>query len=148
MQIRPFDADPNQTVTLNDGTVVQYSGLAFNSSDYSWSYTDPDTGWSYDETNNVPRATQLTFPGFDPTVDNKRLSYYVAGHTATVNAAGISPLADLNTSVADIFATNVSNQLASATSLNSGSLGQKIALYAVAGIVIMAIVNNAITPRR
>lgn len=148
MQIKPFAADPNATVTLNDGTVVQYAGLAFNSSDYSWSYTDPDSGTITDETNNVPRATQLTFPGFDPTVDNKRLSYYVAGHTATADAAGISPLADLDTSVTDAFVTNVSNEISSATSLSSGSIGSKIAMYAVAGIVLMAIINNVMAPKR
>lgn len=147
MQIRPLDAfaDLPQTITGMDGSIYASANLVFDTSDYSFTYNDPNTGLSTNVTDNITRADKLNFPGFDPVVDNNRLSYYVAGHQATVNAAGISPLAPLPTSTASLFATNLGNTITNPT---SNSTIQKLLTYGAIGLGAYLVIGLIINRRR
>lgn len=146
MQVRPFDAfgDLPQTITGIDGSIYATASLVFDTADYSFTYNDPNTGLSMVVTDNITRADKLNFPGFDPVVDNNRLSYYVAGHQQTVNAAGISPLAPLPTSTTAIFTSNLQNE----ANLGSGSVTSKLLTYAAIGLGAYLVIGLIINRRR
>lgn len=128
MQITPLSADPNvpSTITLIDGTVIPYDSITFDTSNYHFTMSPGGGGNPVDITNNMYRADKLTFPNFDPVEDNYRLSYYVAGHTATVDAAGVNPLQPLDESVLGAFNANNASTFDSI---------KKFAAYALAAYV-------------
>jgi hypothetical protein len=131
MQIRPlsaFGANPD-SITLIDGTVVPYTDVTFDSSNYTFTYTPEDDSGGIDITNNIKRSDQLTFPGFDVTTANYWGSYRAGHGLTTIADAGISPGAPLDTSVTSLFAKNIANE----ASFGTGSITSKIGQYVAIG---------------
>lgn len=128
------------TIYLIDGSMIDDSQVKFDPATYQ--FYDPDTG--QDLTDLVYRADKLKYPGFDQTIENKRV--YDKKYKAEHGGQGPPPVGSTSTLVqfADLTRTDIINTGKYATEQVVKPLAETVIIFGIAGLVVYLLVKGKV----